>query len=272
MRPTVSRRVVLKWIAGLVAVVAAWGPRPLLAGAPDGDVDGDGLRVQLPERQHAWDESLATDESGNHVPPRFHRLLFFDVASQPDSTSARLLESRLRTLESRYPWGPSGLLFLAAWGPGYWERWLRTAPPIEYPKPLTTFEIPVLDDYDIVADVGAYAARVEALGVDALHVPETIHDGLSVALLALEHTERISVTTGVVVAFARSPMLLLGGAARFRKKSGQPFEYPVQPAGTDVRCRFGMLLGHGRFGLVTFKGLCGCCPESIPARSVGDNR
>lgn len=74
-----------------------------------------------------------------------------------------------------------------------------------------------------LADVGAHAARVEALGVDALHVPETIHDGLSVALLALEHTERIEVRTSVIVAFARSPMLVASTAWDLQRFSGGRF-------------------------------------------------
>jgi probable F420-dependent oxidoreductase len=59
-----------------------------------------------------------------------------------------------------------------------------------------------------LADTGAYARRVEALGYDTLHVPETVHDGLAVALLALEHTERLRVRTSVTLAFPRSPMLV----------------------------------------------------------------
>ncbi|WP_183092522.1 TIGR03617 family F420-dependent LLM class oxidoreductase [Nocardioides stalactiti] len=56
-------------------------------------------------------------------------------------------------------------------------------------------------------DVGAFAARVERLGFDVLHVPETIHDPFTVAALALTHTSRLVVRTSMVVAFPRSPML-----------------------------------------------------------------
>ena len=55
---------------------------------------------------------------------------------------------------------------------------------------------------------GAYARRVEAMGFDALHVPETLHDSMSVALLALDNTTRLTVRTSVTLAFVRSPMLL----------------------------------------------------------------
>jgi hypothetical protein len=48
-----------------------------------------------------------------------------------------------------------------------------------------------------LAAVPGYARRVESLGFDGLHVAETIHDSLAVALLALEHTSRITVRTDV---------------------------------------------------------------------------
>jgi probable F420-dependent oxidoreductase len=59
-----------------------------------------------------------------------------------------------------------------------------------------------------LGEVGAYARRVEALGFDALHVPETVNDSLVVAALALENTTTLVVRTSVTVAFVRSPMQL----------------------------------------------------------------
>ena len=56
--------------------------------------------------------------------------------------------------------------------------------------------------------VAPYARRVEAMGYDGLQVAETVHDGLALALLALEHTERIVLRTSVILAFVRSPMLV----------------------------------------------------------------
>ena len=61
-------------------------------------------------------------------------------------------------------------------------------------------------------DVIAYAKRVEALGYDGLHVPETVHDGMAASLLALEHTTQLIVRTSVILAFPRSPMLTACGA------------------------------------------------------------
>lgn len=59
-----------------------------------------------------------------------------------------------------------------------------------------------------LTEVGAYARRVEALGFDVLHVPETVHDSMAVSLLALMATERLRVQTSLTLAFPRSPMLL----------------------------------------------------------------
>lgn len=64
-----------------------------------------------------------------------------------------------------------------------------------------------MSDRVSLRDTIAYAQRVEALGYDGLHVPETVHDGLAASLLALEHTSTLTVRTSVIVAFPRSPML-----------------------------------------------------------------
>ncbi len=105
--------------------------------------------ASLPERQHAWTATLATDADGNPIAPRFDRLLFFDVDGAPTPAYARLLEAALRTLERGYRWGPGGLLFTAGWGPGYFERVLGIASPIPRARGLSDFELPAIDDYDL---------------------------------------------------------------------------------------------------------------------------
>jgi probable F420-dependent oxidoreductase len=55
-------------------------------------------------------------------------------------------------------------------------------------------------------DVAAHAQRAERLGYSGLHVPEAVHDGLLMALRALEHTTSLRVATSVLLAFPRSPM------------------------------------------------------------------
>lgn len=92
-----------------------------------------------------------------------------------------------------------------------------------------------------LSEVAAHARRAEALGYDGLVVPEVIHDAMMVSLLALEHTTRLRVSTGVVVAFARSPMLLAQQAWALQRMSNGRFELGL---GTQVKGniekRFGM--------------------------------
>jgi hypothetical protein len=103
----------------------------------------------LPLRQHAWEATLARDAVGNPVAPRYDRLLFFDVNGHPTKAHALVLEAALRTLERTYGWGPSGLLFTAGWGPGYFKRSLGIASPIPPARALSDFELPAIDDYDL---------------------------------------------------------------------------------------------------------------------------
>ena len=120
----------------------------------------------LPARQHAWTEYLAVDRQGNPLPPRFDRLLFFDVIGIPTPACARLLEAALRTLERTFQWTPSGLLFTAAWGPAYFTDVLGVASPIPPARALSDFEQPVIDDYHlclhIASDDETRLAEVEA--------------------------------------------------------------------------------------------------------------
>ena len=81
-------------------------------------------------------------------------------------------------------------------------------------------------------DVISYAQRVEALGYDGLHVPETVHDGLAASLLALEHTSKLVVRTSVVLAFPRSPMLTAYGTWDLAAFSGGRFQLGL---GTQIK-------------------------------------
>jgi len=81
-------------------------------------------------------------------------------------------------------------------------------------------------------DVLEHAARVERLGYDGLHVAETVHDAMAVALLVAEHTERIVVRTSVALAFTRSPTLMAYAAWDIAKLSGGRFQLGL---GTQIR-------------------------------------
>jgi probable F420-dependent oxidoreductase len=60
--------------------------------------------------------------------------------------------------------------------------------------------------------VPAAARDIEAAGYDGIFSFEGGHDGFFPLLLAAEHTERVQLTTAVVIAFARNPMTLAQSA------------------------------------------------------------
>lgn len=129
----------------------------------------------LPARQYAWTATLRRDGDGNPIPPRFNRLLFFDLSGQPTPAYARLLEASLRTLERTYPWGPQGLLFTVGWGPHYFRRWLHVPSPIPVASALSDFELPAIDDYDLclhlACDDEQRLAAIEAALVHGAPLP-----------------------------------------------------------------------------------------------------
>ncbi len=100
-----------------------------------------------------------------------------------------------------------------------------------------------------LAAVIAHAQRVERLGYDGLHVAETVHDSTSVALVAAEHTSRITVRTSVTLAFTRSPTLLAYSAWDIAKFSGGRFQLGL---GTQIRQniedRYGVPFGEDPIG------------------------
>lgn len=89
-----------------------------------------------------------------------------------------------------------------------------------------------LDQRTLLGDVPAHARRAEALGYDALAVPEAVHDGLLAAGAALAATQRLRVATSVLVAFPRSPMAVAHAAWDLQQSSGGRFELGL---GTQVR-------------------------------------
>jgi probable F420-dependent oxidoreductase len=89
-----------------------------------------------------------------------------------------------------------------------------------------------MDPRASLTETVAHAQRVERLGYDGLHVAETVHDSMAVALLVAEHTERITVRTSVTLAFTRSPTLLAYAAWDLSKLSGGRFQLGL---GTQIR-------------------------------------
>ena len=81
-------------------------------------------------------------------------------------------------------------------------------------------------------EIGAHAARAEAMGYDGLQVPDAIHDGLLLSAMALNATSRLIVGTSVLVAFPRSPMTVAVASWDLQKMSGGRFELGM---GTQIK-------------------------------------
>jgi probable F420-dependent oxidoreductase len=70
------------------------------------------------------------------------------------------------------------------------------------------------------------------MGYDGLAVPDSVHDGLSAATVALQATTRLRVATSVLVAFPRSPMTVAVASWDLQEMSGGRFELGL---GSQVR-------------------------------------
>ena len=164
-------------VAGGVAVAAGADLQNIGHVGPVPSVSLGTQPSRLPQRQHAWEATMTTDADGNPVAPRHDRLLFFDVRGRATPARARILEAGLRTLERRFPWGPSGLLFTVGWGPSYFRRVLRAPSPVPRATALSDFEQPTVDDYHLclhlACDDERRLADVEAALVHGAALPGT---------------------------------------------------------------------------------------------------
>lgn len=92
-----------------------------------------------------------------------------------------------------------------------------------------------------LSEVGGYVRGVEQLGFDGVHIAETIHDSLTVAALAAEHTTRLTIRTAVTLAFVRSPTLTAYCAWDLAQLSSGRFELGLgSQIKQNIEDRFGM--------------------------------
>ncbi|WP_123535801.1 DUF7405 family protein [Halosimplex salinum] len=134
----------------------------------------------LPERQHAWNAALQTDDHGNDVPPRHHLLLYLDYAGDGTPTDAdrETVETALRSLERAYPRsheGDVGLLFTVGYAPAYFDRFddpLPESVDLPAPEPLAPFEDPAPDEPDAVLHLASDYGSV-VIGAEEALLGET---------------------------------------------------------------------------------------------------
>ena len=104
----------------------------------------------LPARQHAWAATLARDPYGNPIPPRFDRLLFFDVNGSPDAGRTRgCWRPRCGRSSARYRGVPPGCCSRPAGDRATSSTCCGVPSPIPQAKGLSDFELPAIDDYDL---------------------------------------------------------------------------------------------------------------------------
>ncbi|ELY53701.1 DUF7405 family protein [Natronococcus jeotgali] len=144
------------------ALVAAGGAAALSAcldaiGEPEGDravPTGTDDPSSLPERQHAWNESLSTDADGNVRPAKHHvfAALSLDI-DDVDEDARATTEDTLETLERAYERSADGLLFTLGYTPSYFDRFdgeLPDSVDLPEPEPLAPGEEPAFDGFDAV--------------------------------------------------------------------------------------------------------------------------
>jgi len=181
-RAAVSRR---EYLNAAVAVGGMTGLSACVAEL-DGD-DRDPIPTggeSLPDRQHAWNETLSVDDDGNHVPPKHHVLRYVNLAEGVEPADAREpFAAALSSLSEAIAWGPDGLLATVGYSPAYFGRFeesLDESVDLPDPAPLTDLESDVaLDAVDLLihlasdrpdillaAEEGLFGDRAELNGVE----------------------------------------------------------------------------------------------------------
>jgi hypothetical protein len=160
------------------AAVAIGGTAALSAclGREGPDLPTGGDPASLPDRQHAWNDSLATDDHGNDVPPRHHVVALFeyDRERQPTGADREAVETALASLERAYPHSNEGLLLTIGYSPAYFGRFDDALPAsVDLPDPvaLAPFEYPALDKPDAIVHLASDYGSV-VLGAEQALVGE----------------------------------------------------------------------------------------------------
>ena len=184
------------------AAVAAGGTAALSAcvGREEPDLPTGDDPASLPDRQHAWNAALQTDDHGNDVPPRHHVLALFDIDGTPTATDREATEAAFRSLERAYPHSHEGLLFTVGYSPSYFGRFEASLPAtVDLPEPqaLAPFEDPELDSADVLVHLASDYGSVVLGAEEALRGEQERLNGVGVMPLP-EAVERIDRRTGFI--------------------------------------------------------------------------
>ncbi|MDZ7850821.1 MAG: Tat pathway signal protein [Halodesulfurarchaeum sp.] len=152
----------------LKSAVAIGGAAAFSACLGRGDVTvptGSPDSSSYPDRQHAWNEVLPTDEAGNTRPPRHRVLLFLSLAdgAVPTDDDRETFETAIRGVERAYERSANGLLLTISYSPSYFDRFaepLGEGPDLPAPEPLAPFEDPEFDTPDAVVHLASNTPEV----------------------------------------------------------------------------------------------------------------
>ncbi|RLM94786.1 twin-arginine translocation signal domain-containing protein [Halobellus sp. Atlit-38R] len=165
-----TRRDVLK---AAVAVGGAAALSACLDRTPEPVPAGTDQFSSLPERQHAWNDRVRTDEHGNTLLPKHQLLLYLTLPGEgpPDEADRATVETALQTLDRAYERSSEGLLYSIAYSPRYFDRFEDDLPDsIDLPEPraLSSFETPTLDRQDALLHLASDRADVVLAAEEAL--------------------------------------------------------------------------------------------------------
>ncbi|ESP88035.1 DUF7405 family protein [Candidatus Halobonum tyrrellensis] len=183
--------------AFLKAAVAAGGTAALSAcldrlGGGEPVPAGEGAAAH-PDRQHAWNDHVRTDEYGNHLLPSHQVLLYLSLPGDgPPSADAReTVAAALDTLDEAYAWSHEALLHSAGYSPAYFDRFDAALPDsvdLPHPTRLSNFETPDFDEQDVLVHLASdradvvleadAALRGERAGANGVEMPAPLTDAL----------------------------------------------------------------------------------------------
>lgn len=156
------------YLRALVAVGGAVGLSACLDVVSDDESEQEtGDPERRPERQHAWNDVLSTDDQGNIKPPEHHVLVALDLAGTPEAGDGQQVEAALHSLERAYPYDHDGLLFTLGYSPSYFEA-VEAESPIPAPEALTSFESPETDTFDALLQLSSDRPEVVLEAEEAL--------------------------------------------------------------------------------------------------------
>ena len=196
-----SRRAFVK------AAVAIGGSAALAACMERGDMpdvpQGPSDLSTLSERQHAWNEHLATDAHDNRLAPAHNVVLLLSYTGDGSPTEAdrETFETALQSLERAYQRGSSGLLFTIGYSPAYFERFDEPLPDsvdLAKPKALAPFEDPEFDQQDVALHVASDYGQIVLAAEEALFGERDELNGIEMEADIADIFEKVDRRTGFV--------------------------------------------------------------------------